>query len=157
MAFFVIAKAGHRVWPPLLALGGVAYVVWFQVRLTESPLRRDLAVTARRFLNFAVFFLLGAFARPLVERWARVPLWLAAAAAVAYVPGALAIYGPTRSPHVQAITALLTVLGITALLGLSRLIAGWEPGRTHPSHLPGALPRLALLLWLTPSLRWVRP
>lgn len=119
----------------------------------------DALLTTRRFLNYFIWFAVGAFARPLVERWARVPLWVLPLALGAYVPVGLLRYGEEPSAHPQLLATALSLIGITFFLGASQVAAGWGPTRRLATYLASrTLPiyllhpmLLALLIWLTPG------
>lgn len=157
--FFVVSRLGRRVPLVMLALAAAAYVLWPWVPLVGEGIVFDALFTLRRFLNFYLFFALGAFARPLVERWAKVPWWVLPLTVAAYVPIALEIYAPQRSEYRQPLTAVLSILGITFFLGASRLLAtvgavrrlgSYLAARTLPIYIFHPL-LLALLIWLTPG------
>lgn len=159
VAFFVVAKLGRRVAPLMLVLAVAGYVFWTQVPLVGDGVVVDALLTLRRFLNYFIWFALGAFARPLVVRWARVPGWVLPLTVVGYVPLALVLYGPERSPYQQLLTAVLSLLGITFFLGASRIVAEFVPMRRLGAYLAArTLPIylfhpmiLALVIWLTPG------
>lgn len=159
VAFFVVAKLGRRIWPLLLLLGVAGYAFWSKVPLFGDGVVIDSLLTGRRFLNFFIFFALGAFTRPLMERWARVPAWTLPLLVAVYVPIALELYGPERSPYQQVLTAALSLIGITFFLGASRVVAHWLPARRLGAYLAArTLPiytfhplLLALVIWLTPG------
>lgn len=158
LLFFVVAKLGRRLGAWMVAVAGLGYLFWWQVGIGDG-MEGDADLTVRRFLTFFVWYALGAFARPLVAWWARAPWWLLPPLAAAYIAVALVQYGPQRSPIYQVLIALLSVIGISAMLIVSRLLAQWGPtlrlgsylaARTLPIYLVHPM-ALALLIWLTPG------
>lgn len=157
--FFVVAKLGRRIAPVVLALAVLGYLFSGQVPGVDGTVAQDLALTLRRFLSYFVWFALGAFAKPLVVRWAKVPGWLLPVLGVAYVGLALVLYGPEPASYQRELTAALSLIGITFFLGASRIVSGslrvrrlgaYLAARTLPIYLFHPL-ILALIVWLAPG------
>ncbi len=156
MLFFVTARLLRGV--PVLLVGGAAVLYFLAPDLPRTvghPIATDAMLSIIRYCQFLVWFAIGTFARPLVERWARMPALVALGAAVLYVPGAAITYG--GGPD---LTPILSFLGITAALGcsrgLSRLSAPRRLGRylaerTLPIYLVHPLV-LTLLLIVLPDM-----
>ncbi len=135
LAFFVVAKLGRRLGVGLLALACIGYLFWWQLPGSGAGLEGDAALTLRRFLSYFVWYALGAVARPLIVRLAGAPWWLLPPLLAAYVPLALAQYGPQRSPIYPVLIAALSLIGVTAVLIASRLLGNWPPARRLATYL----------------------
>lgn len=159
--FFVVSRIGRGLPYLMLSLAIVGYAAWPSVPLLGEGVVFDGFVTVRRALNFYLFFAIGAFARPMVERWARAPWWMLPASAFVYVPAALALYGPEPSDFRSVLTPLLSAAGITFFLTASRLVTRWPSARTAATYLARrTLPIyllhslvLALIIWFTGGFR----
>ncbi len=140
MLFFVTAKCLRRL--PVLVIGGsiVLYILAGDMpRDVGYPVGNDAMLLVIRYCQFFVWFSVGAFLRPLVERWAKVPALVMIIAAVLYVPIVARYYSGEElnlPPELLELglrranlTPLLTLLGITVALGLSRLASRLEAVR----------------------------
>lgn len=132
VAFFLTARMLRGA--PLFAVAlGVLLYFW------SGPMPRDIGgvflndamLTLIRFSIFWIWFAVGAFARPLVVRWARAPWWLGLIAFVAYWPLAWLRY----ERGMDDLTPIATVVGITAILVFARLLARWAPAARLGSYL----------------------
>ena len=153
--FFVLVKVGRR-FGPWLIVGAVAlYGMRHHIPAPGFVLGDDAVLTLKRIGTFFVWFLLGALARPMVERWARVPWWV-------WVP-AFAAYWPLAMINVDTagidLVPLLSIMGITWALGIASLAARlpvlqrlgrYLAERTLPIYVWHPL-LVALLIWLTPG------
>ncbi|TRY17794.1 acyltransferase [Tessaracoccus rhinocerotis] len=162
MAFFVTAKLLRRAPWLVVGIGVVLYVIASDLprSLDAGALSDDALLTLIRYCQFLVFFALGAFVRPLVVLAARTHLAVVAVLVVAYVPIARFTY----SPDGVDLTPLLTVMGCTAVLGLSQFVSRWDRVRRLGRHLaertlpiylvhPFALTLVTLALPALPALR----
>lgn len=162
-AFFLVAKLLRKVPAVLMVLAAGGYLVWAQVPMPPQEFAGgvafDAVFTLRRFLNFFIWFVLGALLRPLVEKWSRLPWPTVLLALPLYGLGAMEIYGGPRSRWMEVITPALSVLGITVALVGCRALARWEPARRLGRYLAErTLPiyvfhpiLLALLIWWSPG------
>lgn len=158
--FFITAKALHRLPWIAVALGVAAYLIAPQLpRDTGSLMGNNAMLSLIRYSQFLLWFMLGAFARPVVLWAARAKLPVVIIAAALYVPGVILTQsgGPNLTPW-------LSVIGIVAVLGSSRMVSSvagirrlgrYLAERTLPIYLvhPFALTLIALVLPALPALR----
>ena len=100
------------------------------------PVGNDAMLLVIRYCQFLIWFAIGAFLRPLVERWAKVPAPGMLVAGLLYVPIAALQYSgeELQLPSLLSglglarahLTPVLSVLGITVALGLSRVSSRLE-------------------------------
>lgn len=132
MLFFVTAKYLRRL--PVLVIGGSMFLYFIAPDLPRDvghPVGNDAMLSVIRYCQFLLWFAIGAFLRPLVERWAKVPAPVMIVAGFLYVPIAARYYngGELDLPSLLSglgiervhLTPVLSVLGITVALGLSRV------------------------------------
>ncbi|MGO1383637.1 MAG: acyltransferase family protein [Arachnia sp.] len=164
--FFVTAKCLRRL--PIIVLGGSMVLYCLAPDLPRnmgSPMANDAMLLLIRYCQFLLWFATGVFLRPLVERWARATAPVMIIATVVYVPLASRYYNGqelglpswltelgVRRAH---LTPLLSVLGITVALGLSRMssrlmivrrLSRYLAERTLPIYLVHPLAVMLLVL-----------
>lgn len=133
LAIFVVIARALRDRGVLLV--AVAAVAWLETpvvdRMLDGVLPADLATTLTRLMSFGVWFFLGCFARPVVERVAattgRAGLL---AASACFVGLTVWIYGvggaPRHAGHLASVVGVLAAAGLSVRLARHPGVRRWS-------------------------------